>query len=254
MLGGAPLPAAKKKPVAQRVADGETVYLTDRFGKPTIPTASIYFDEPQVVTRYGYQCFTSKRPALVEFLNEPLPLPIRLECEVAMPFPPPAAEKHSHGGVYIGGRNWPGGRVAHYSVGRVLAEPFTDPQSPSGRSIQVSNDLFPWAEGRPPALGSSTFQRLKTDWDRDPKQETEPRFIPILVDVHPDEFRATIDGLSLRPVRSAEMFDRLRREARNYPPTADYPFAQPVLGDGIGITLQDTELIVRNLRVSRANP
>jgi eukaryotic-like serine/threonine-protein kinase len=248
MIGGAPVPPNRKKTVAERVAEGETVYLTDKFGKPTVPTTSIGRDEPQMGRRDDFHHFTSKPHAMVQLLRERLPLPVRLEGDIAIPFPATGA-KFGFGGLYVGERAWLGGPVDHRSAVWLYLAPFADPGRAGRRSIEFRSQLYRWEAAKP--LSRSDFRKGNSDWGRDPKQDAEPRFVPIIVDIHSDALHATIDGVRYPPITTEAIRLRLRRDAESDRRFAAYPYAQPVLGDGIGITLNDTELIVRNLRLSR---
>jgi hypothetical protein len=98
------------------------------------------------------------------------------------------------------------------------------------------------------------FQKQNADWGRDPNKDAEPRFVPARIDIRADGLLVTLDGKQFRHVQFAEVLTRLRQDVETDPRLANYPFAQPVLGDGIGITLNDTELIVCNLRLKRLDP
>jgi hypothetical protein len=251
LVGGAPVPPTRKKTVAERVAGGETVYLTDKTGRPFRNPADLPGQRVLTGTNdEGDFFFQAHGPGTARLLGEPLPPPVRLEAELSVPY---ADDGLTHGGgLFVGEKTWEGGPVVHHSAVRVVIAPAPLETPAFARPLKATVGLRWWQDGG--RRGSSAFRQRFSDWGGAPGAAEKPRVVPVVVIIRAGEIRATIDGQDFAPLTAADVQRRLRDEVRDDPLMRNYPFAQPVLGDGIGITLDNTALIVRNLRLSRAEP
>ena len=188
---------------------------------------------------------------MAELINEPLPFPVRVECEVEVPLPA-ASTKIPHGGIYIGERAWLDGPVVHHSAVWIVIAPHNNPELREAKMIEFRCELFQWAEAK--VIGTSGLRILNVPWGRATKQDDQPRPVTLAVEIHPSELRLTLDGKVLPPVPTERITMQLRHQVKSDRRLLNDPIPPPVLGDGIGITVNDTEVTVRNLRLTRVSP
>jgi eukaryotic-like serine/threonine-protein kinase len=99
---GSPAPAPKPKPtIAERIRAGKTVVLIDENGRPQADYVVLpgCVGAP-VLHRDGFYLNSASFLA-IEFVSDPLPLPVRLEAEYAVIM---SSTSRSAAGVYVGGK------------------------------------------------------------------------------------------------------------------------------------------------------
>ena len=237
----------QKQTVADRVRDGETVFLTDAKGKPLRPLTPI---ARQLLTTgvndEGYFYFQSHGPGMARLLDEPLPLPVRIECEISIPT---ASDGKIHdGGIFFGEKAWATGAVVHYSALRAFIV-----QEPTKQGVQPLRSSVSFHHRQDDRnFGAGRFEPDKQAGL--PGKDDKARVVPFAVVLRLGEVRVTIDGQDFKPLGWDALQQRLRHDVLDDARLRNYPFEQPVLGDGIGITLNNTDLIVRNFRITKLDP
>ncbi|MBP3954982.1 protein kinase [Gemmata sp. G18] len=264
-------PAKPEKPpktIAERVAGGEKVKLTNEKGLPLEALTHEPGHELQVGTIDGYHTFANSVVGTASLSQESLDFPHRVEADVAVIFQdtPP-----TRGGVYVGRRVWGGLPFKHESLVwagvqpeienrtnenkpiRMGAKP--DDNKPMNWKLRNSIELYWWQrnENGSPRPHNDNL----VDWDRNGKRETV-RFARVVIDVRPDAVRASVDGMPLRPLQDTDAVSQLNRCA-NFQKQQNlgfpgYNFAPPPFGSGIGIFCMSGQCVVKDLTVSKLNP
>jgi hypothetical protein len=239
----------QKKTVADRVLDGETVFLTDAKGKPLRPLGAIPRQHLTTgVDPDGYFYFTSGGPGMARLLDEPLPLPVRIDCEISIP---EMDDRIHDAGLFFGEKVWATGDVGHYS----LLKAYVVQEKTADRGVQSLTASVAFHHRQDDRnLGSARFETLLDSQAGKRGKGDKPRVVPVAVVLRPGEVRVTIDGREFKPLTWDALRQRLRNDVLEDARLRNYPFEQPVLGNGIGVALNNTNLTVRNLRISRLDP
>jgi hypothetical protein len=246
----APMPS-KGRTVADRLAAGETVTLIGPTGLPERPRRQLPGSTADLnVTETGECNLPAFEFAVVELLNEPLPLPVIVSAEIDMKTLGPG----SWGGVYAGGTSWDGNGLRFYStpaVSIVRGEPRPADADNWLVSTQTSADVFAWTPTQ--AGGLVTFQRFPPSEARYPRRgNASHNWQPVLLVLD----RLGVDVAPAgHPARRIDWVAKVVTPGRL--PFANTPAADawvpppPVPGTGIGLIAVQSRLSVRNMTVSK---
>ncbi|QJW92914.1 serine/threonine-protein kinase [Frigoriglobus tundricola] len=235
-----------KKTLAERVAAGEKVKLTDEKGLPLFPPVPVPGHEWGEKTLDGYHAYFSRFVGLVSLADEPWGQPIRVEADVGIPY---SADGRSKGGIYVG-------RRAH-TVPNLVCESLVDccltPRFEAGTKkprLSYSNGLYWWTGDH---YGTRTAHHEQSvPWSADGNTDGL-RFAHLIVEVRGNEVRTTGDGVGLRPVAEQWALLSLNTQASKHPHLR-HTFAPPAFGTGIGMFCHNTECVVANVTVSKLDP
>jgi hypothetical protein len=241
-------PAKGQKTLAERVAAGEKVKLTDEKGRPTAPWPATA-DHPLGEKPWaGFNAFTTTTMGLAPLADESWELPIRVEADVAVPYAWPAQPM---GGVYVGRRNWPGLEFKHESLVYLVVSPRHEPGQAPAEQLAGIVGLYWWDRDR---LGSPPMHsEVRQPWNRGEKSQ-DPRFAHLVLEVREKEVRGSIDGAPLAPLTEERAIESLKLKLGDRPDFPAYPFAPPAFGTGIGVFCRATDCVVRDLTVSKLTP
>ena len=194
--------------VFNRVGD---VLLTDDKGKLLYPTRTIPGFDLVPQFRNGYQRFwTLTGVGMLEFTDEKLPLPLRLEADIALSAGSPGGlTPRTFSGIYIGRRNWPGGPCLVQSCVRFsIEEGWSNEGIENKLFLRCMAIAYLWERQELGAHGP--LGDVKLPWEAEGgKADNGPRFCHLVVDIHEDRLNATIDGKPMPLVPRTE---------RNAPP------------------------------------
>lgn len=247
----------KPRTIADRLRAGETVPLTDEKGKPLVDPLRIpgYDVYASFADRDGYFVFSHTGTMMAELVDEALDLPVVLDAEVSL-----AKGKPSKWfvGLYAGHRAWPGRAVTHHSAVRFAVA--RNESNPIDLLTTKARAIW-WRPGGSGIDGLGLG--IGDGSDRWPQAEpgSDRIFTAIRVVIRDQQFDATIRGFELKPIvpvppnTTAQSFgDLLRDRTQQHPELIDYPFAPPYFGSGLGITLESTQAVFRNVRLSPLPP
>jgi eukaryotic-like serine/threonine-protein kinase len=245
-----PGPVTNTKTLAERVAAGEKVKLTDEKGAPTVPLTLAEGHELSEKPTGGYRGFFGPRWnfSIAALADEGWGQPIRVEGDIGMFF---STDGDTKAGFYVGRRMWPGTDPVYESIIYCGITPRFDSKT-NKMVLTFSNGvcLWPSAQGAAQDIGLSGEP---LPWSADEKAKGL-RFTHVVIDVRPNEIRMTGDGVPLKPVIEEYALRRLNLHAQRYPAMRQLTFTAPVFGTGIGVFCQNTECVVANLTVSKLDP
>jgi hypothetical protein len=228
--------------VGKRLAAGEVVELVGPTGPPKVlprparDSGGLLADNPDKPCR-----FTSFQFGMLDLVDEPLPLPVRLEAEVALYTGRPHG---SFTGVYVGRRRWAGADPYDSAVCCTLVAK----QAPAGQSQEVAVLTSVWVGGGlPPVREQLALDTLPAP----PAQEIPWRKVEVIIT--PAAVRAAWEGRPARERTEVETAAWAQTRARTlFPPPP--PLVGPALGSGIGLTVGAGEGVFRNVRLVPIDP
>lgn len=176
------------KSIAERVASGERVKLTDDKGQPNVEPVPEPNHVPHREAIDGYNAFTNNMVGIASLSGEPLNPPYRVEADIAVQY---TTTQGVIGGIYVARRSWPGLDFKHESLVVLGVMPEMTLQQPKVRVARSVMNLYWWVRNEE---GSTTTLDAKlTPWSADGTAK-EWRFVPVVVDVrrrHHGHYRRT---------------------------------------------------------------
>lgn len=242
-------PAPATLTVADRLRAGEEVELIGPTGMPLVPTVPLAGSTERFSPdRDGYATLSSGEYGGVELSSEPLPLPVRVDGELAI--------AHQHGGVpyaalYAGRREWPGADRQHttFVLLKLWETPIIRPDAVHVRVRVVAAPAW-WDGSRHPYV---LHARELADARQQPLDNPQAPPPPLVwqsfsLTVDATEVRPAWGGRHLRPVGDEylrHVTDHGHRQLRLAPPPPD----RPLLGGGVGLFVHRCSATFRNVRL-----
>jgi predicted Ser/Thr protein kinase len=245
-----PVEAPPHRTLAERVRDGDTVWVIGPRGLPLVPTRPLLPGAVLAVDRDGFCLLNALTYQCVEFGGEPIPVPFRFEAEVAIRAGKPGV---GHGGFYVGEQAIADGndRVhALWKFGVVPLDGALEGEELVATDQGLSELVLLRALSRDHIslpLGRVTFTRrapAKPD-----RQVPAPWWHAIAIDVREGQLAGACDGKAFAPAELGKKLTSLGRRFGLPPGTV-----APPLGPGIGLFAIDAEVVFRNVRLSPLKP
>lgn len=240
------VPPPAPKALAERVAGGEKVKLTDETGLPTGDWATT--DGHKVTMRLdkGYHWFTANSPGMAALADENWGVPVRVEADVAVTWD---TSRLAQGGLYVGRRTWAGLPIKHDSLVWFGISPRHERDQKPTHQFAGMSELVWWERDQ----GGSVIKigrEMRAAWDPDGNLKGH-RFVRVVIEVRADELKGWIDGQPLAPVTAKQLSDELKgRSALRNPALPKFEFAAPV-GTGVGVMCRNCDCAVVNLTISK---
>ena len=241
-------PAPPKKTLAERVAAGERVKLTDDKGVPSVPWTKTEGREVSETALGGYHGFTSRAVGLANLADEAWGCPIRVEANVSVGFDTDPA---SACGVYVGRRKWDGLGFSHESLVWFGVAPRRDAVGQNQRQLACLAQMYLWDCDR--YASSATIDEQRTPWDRTDNAE-RTRVARVVIDIRGNDIQGTVDGLALKTVTEGGARSELASMMARRKQFPQYTFTPSAFGTGIGVFCEHADCAVLNLTVSKLEP
>lgn len=250
VFGGAPVPkpAPPKKTLAERVAAGEKVKLTDDKGVPTVPWSLTKGHELTEKALGDFHGFASTGVGLADLADEAWGRPIRIEADVTVGYD---TDPNTAAGVYVGRRRWDGLAFTHESLVWFGVGPRLDGGPPKKRELACLTGLYWWNHDR--HRTSSIFEEKRAPWHHVGDAD-QRRLARVVIEVRENEICGTVDGELLKPVGETPARAELARIVADRPRFPQYTFTPSAFGTGIGVFCRHADCAVLNLTVSKLDP
>jgi predicted Ser/Thr protein kinase len=232
--------------IAERLRAGETVELIGTKGLPWVdPVPVPDCDSHLSTSREGCCTLTSNGAGAVELVSEPLPLPVRLETEVAVV----SGEVNlSWAGVYVGRKDTPAGNGIHKTLFLFTVRRATDPSVGDEvprleRGTATSN----WWVRSPPGV-IDRFGDLQQPLPL-PAPNDSLRWHVITVLIEPQILSGTWNGRAFDLIREVDVLSLFNTRAPKRHPNTGLTFGSPMFGPGIGLIVHNADGVFRNTRL-----
>ncbi|HJZ56305.1 MAG TPA: protein kinase, partial [Gemmataceae bacterium] len=253
-----PPPPPPERSIAERYRAGETVVLIGDTGMPLFPHTDVddrhgfFAPGPE-----GCSAYSAVSLGMTELVSEDLPLPIRLELEVAM-----QPSQNGYGGFYLVRKAWPGPNGPHTSMVWVRMQSRSRLAVMHVQPIQEDAEIGVNWRGRRGSETISTPTSPIGAWNDgflSPFPIPRPlRWHRVAVVITADEVQVTWDGKPFTPpnrrrpsanVGQADVLDHVKSMARGTWPGVPPDYLPPAFGPGIGVYAQQCVIAFRNVRL-----
>ncbi len=237
------------KSLAERVAGGEKVKLTDEIGMPTGDWTTTDGHKVTMKPQHGYHWFTATGPGMAALADEQWELPVRVEADVAVMWNP---DGRAQGGLYVGRRTWPDLAIKQDSLVWFGISPRLENGKELPHQFAGMTELYLWERdqgGSPKKLGNEVRAAWNTDGNINGL-----RFARVVIEMRADKLTGTIGGKPLEPITVKKLSAELSGIVQiRIPALPKYAFPAP-LGTGVGVMCRYSDCAVVNLTISKLDP